>query len=146
MAQLCTGMRGFDSCASLAEGIARGRLGLTQITGCDFGYDIKAWFDHLAQHKMYDIACRSKPGNYPGFVLTALENPDWLNAVEQAEAGLEFETIRKELQRSQSARRDAELKWSGQERTCPKCKTSFTSIKDRGQCTQCGFVFLASNP
>ncbi|MEL7498314.1 MAG: hypothetical protein AAFN77_11945 [Planctomycetota bacterium] len=146
MAQICTGTHGFDSFPSLTEGIARGRLHLTQITGKDFGYDIKRWFDHLVLSKIYDAAGRTKPGNYPGIILTALENPEWLAAVNTAEAESTFETIRDELQRIQSARRNAERYWSGQERTCPKCETTFLSIKDRGQCTQCGFIFLASNP
>ena len=34
--------------------------------------------------------------------------------------------------------------WSGQERTCPKCGASFTSIQDKGACPDCRHVFYAS--
>ena len=145
MAQICTGRHGFDFFPSLAEGVARGRLWLTQITGHDFEYDVRRWFDYLASRKMYDIAGRTKPGNYPGFVLNALKNPDWIAAVATAEAESKFEMFREEVRLLQLARHNAELKWSGKERVCPKCNTTFNSIKDRGQCTHCGFVFLASN-
>lgn len=36
--------------------------------------------------------------------------------------------------------------WKGKERECPKCKTVFTSIQNKGGCPKCGFVFYASHP
>ncbi|MHC4086675.1 MAG: PHD finger domain-containing protein [Planctomycetota bacterium] len=36
--------------------------------------------------------------------------------------------------------------WKGKERECPKCKTVFTSIQNKGGCPKCGFVFCASHP
>jgi hypothetical protein len=146
LALICRGQIGFDTYPSFAEGIARGRLWLTQITGKDFGYEPKSWFDHLAQNKMYDVHGRSKPGNYPGIVLTALENQDWINAVEIAESEMLFESLREEHQLRNAAIKDGELNWAGKPRCCPKCDTTFTSIKDRGQCTKCGHIFMASNP
>jgi hypothetical protein len=34
--------------------------------------------------------------------------------------------------------------WSGKERACPKCHTSFTSVQDKGACPKCHHAFLAS--
>ena len=146
LALICRGQIGFNAYPSVADGIARGRLLLHQITGQDFGFDVKSWFDHLARNKIYDANGRSKPGSYPGIVLTALTSQEWIAAVEIAESQMLFEALREEYQLRNAAIKNAEQKWAGKPRCCPKCETTFTSIKDRGQCTQCGFIFMASNP
>ena len=146
LALICRGRLGFDTYPSLAEGIARGRLCLHQITSCDFGFDVKSWFDYLAQNKLYDAYGRSKPGHYPGMVLAALGDQEWVRAVQTAESEKLFDIFREEYQRRKTAIENGELNWAGKPRCCPKCGTSFTSIKDRGQCTRCGNIFMASNP
>jgi ribosomal protein S27AE len=146
LALICRGRIGFDAYPSLAEGISRGRLSLYQLTGRDFGFDVKSWFDYLAQNKLYDAFGRSKPGHYPGIVLAALGDPEWIHAAQTAESQLLFETFRDEYQRRKAVIEKGELNWAGKPRCCPKCTTTFTSIKDRGQCTKCGYIFLASNP
>lgn len=37
-------------------------------------------------------------------------------------------------------------RWSGQERSCPRCDTLFVSVQDRGACPSCQHVFYASDP
>lgn len=143
---ICSGHMDLDTYPSPAEGITRGRLTLHQITGCDFGFDVKSWFDYLAQNEMLDAFGRSKPGHYPGIVLTALGDQEWNRAVQTAESEMLFETLREEFHRRKAAIENSEFNWAGKPRCCPKCGTTFTSIKDRGQCTKCGYISMASNP
>ncbi len=49
-------------------------------------------------------------------------------------------------QRQVAAREDAERRWAGKERECPKCKTRFTSVQNKGVCPECQYVFYASCP
>lgn len=35
--------------------------------------------------------------------------------------------------------------WSDRERTCPECRTRFTSVQDKGSCPKCKHVFYASD-
>ena len=51
-----------------------------------------------------------------------------------------------QIQRQEAAVDDAERNWASKERECPKCKTGFTSVQNRGACPACGYVFCASHP
>jgi hypothetical protein len=131
---------------TLSEGIARGRLMLKTYTQQDFGYDPKAWHDHLAETKRYYFRSRSRPGVYPQDVLSVLENPDWIDAVRTAESTLLMEQIQKEQRDMRDAIDRAEREWSGKLRKCPKCQATFKSVGDRGQCPPCRHLFYASHP
>ncbi|MEM7314730.1 MAG: zf-TFIIB domain-containing protein [Planctomycetota bacterium] len=131
---------------SKAEGIAYGRLLLIRCTCEDHGYDLKAWHDLLANQKNYAPGSREKPGKYSNMILLALEDAEWTEAVQIAESERLLEKITAKHQQIRDEMLRAEREWSGQERQCPKCETTFVSVQNRGQCPRCGFVFLASNP
>jgi hypothetical protein len=38
---------------------------------------------------------------------------------------------------------DPDLFWSNRERVCPKCGAKFVSVRARGQCPDCGNIFVA---
>ena len=40
---------------------------------------------------------------------------------------------------------DVDANWHNKNRVCPECKTQFKSVRDRGQCPECGCIFLASD-
>jgi hypothetical protein len=129
-----------------AEGIARGRYLLIKYTRQDFGYDLKAWHDHLATTKQYSPTSRNKAGTYPEGILNALDDPNWIEAVRIAETTALLERIQNEEQQLRQATHHAERQWGGKERECPKCHTTFKSVQDLGQCPQCAFMFFASHP
>ena len=69
---------------SLRERVQAGHDLLVQITGKDFGYDLQEWHDHLKE---------SREGGYtygrnirlPRLMQTALESPEWREAVRGCE-------------------------------------------------------------
>ena len=131
---------------SLAEGITRGRQRLIAITRRDFGFDLKAWHNHLALTKSYNYRSIERPGTYPKSILDALDDPDWIAATEFAERTQLLDTLVEDDRRKQDAIATAEREWAGRNRTCPQCKASFPSVGDRSQCPACYHIFFASHP
>lgn len=130
----------------MAEGIAHGRLMLIRCARQDYGYDPKAWHDHLAELKLYASRSRMKPGVYPVGVLRATGDSKWRDAVQLAESEELLERIQSEQRHYLNACDRADGKWAGKARTCPACNTAFTSRQDRGQYPECGLIFFASHP
>lgn len=66
---------------SVQQRICAGRDLLVRISGVDFGFDLPAWHEHLKE---------SRSGGYtygrnislPSMMRNALENPQWIEAVE----------------------------------------------------------------
>ena len=131
---------------TLAEGIAQGRHLLIKCTRQDFGYDLRAWHDHIAEAKSDVPHSRSKPGVYPTSILESLENPDWIEAVRIAESTSVLDKIQSDERKQWRATDEAERFWGGRDRECPKCNRTFRSVRDRGQCPDCRYVFFASHP
>ena len=119
---------------------------LIRCTRCDFGYDAKAWHDHLAERKLYSYQSRMKPGVYPEGLLRATDDPSWNAAVQVAESEMLHERIQNEQRQYRLAQDRTDKQWAGKTRACPKCDTTFNSRQDRGQCPDCGHIFYASHP
>ncbi|WP_145418140.1 hypothetical protein [Planctomycetes bacterium K23_9] len=132
--------------SSLSEGITRGRQRLIAITRQDFGFDLKAWHDHLALTKSYNYRSMQRPGTYPQSILDALDDPEWVAAAELAERSQLLAKLVADDDRERNAITTAERRWAGRERPCPKCSHTFRSAGDRGQCPSCNNVFFASHP
>lgn len=131
---------------SLAEGITRGRQRLVSITRHDFGFDLKAWHDHLALTKSYNYRSIERPGTYPNSVLEALDDPEWIAATEFAERTQLLARLNADDKMQKDAIATAERAWADRDRSCPRCNTNFQSVGDRGQCPSCYHVFYASHP
>lgn len=131
---------------TVAEGIAQGRHMLIKYTRRDFGYDLKAWHDHLATTKTDSPYSRRKPSVYSKELLAALDSSVRIEAVRIAQSMSLLERIQSEERQQRDATLRAEREWSGKQRPCPKCNTTFKSVQDRGQCPKCGFMFFASHP
>jgi hypothetical protein len=131
---------------SLAEGITRGRQRLVAITRHDFGFDLKAWHDHLALTKSYNYGSIERPGTYPKSVLDALDDPDWIAATEFAARTQLLSKLIAADKQQRYATATVEREWAYRERPCPQCNTIFESVGDRGQCPTCYCVFFASHP
>jgi hypothetical protein len=119
------------SFSSAAEGIARGRQELNRITGKDFGYDPVAWHDYLVATNAGGYKWSNERLSFPMSNKAALTNKAWQEAVELATSESLFELLNERELRQHNAVQDAELKWAGKPRRCPKCEKVFTSSKNR---------------
>ncbi|WP_144057334.1 hypothetical protein [Novipirellula maiorica] len=131
---------------TLAEGITRGRQRLVELTHQDFCFDLKAWHDRLARTKSYNYRSIERPGVYPKSLLDVLHDPDWIAAVEFAEQTQLFDKLVADDAKMRQATADAERRWAGRDRFCPKCGATFHSVGDRGQCPVCYHTFFVSHP
>lgn len=128
-------------CKSLAEGIARGRLWLSDITHEDFGYDLLAWNDYFQKSDSLRYRWRGKkPPDYRQNIESTIRNQEWQEAVAIAESESFFE----KLIDHRKAIAETEREWAGKSRCCPNCNSEFRSVQDLGQCRKCGHIFYAS--
>ncbi len=132
--------------SSRAEGMARGLQYLRRASRTDFGYDLRAWHDHLIETDAGGYKWSNKHRSYPKQIETALLDPEWLAAAHEAEASNLCNELTARDKRQRDVQYAAEREWSGKPRVCPKCETEFTSVQNKGQCTTCGFMFYASHP
>lgn len=131
---------------SLAEGIARGRQHLVRITHKDFGYDLHAWHDYLTETNDGGYNWSRRHPGYPKEIECAVSDPDWQQAVALAESDCLLERLTERDTRQRRAVDRAEREWAGKTRPCPRCGTGFKSVRDRGQCPGCAYIFYASHP
>ena len=132
--------------AARAEGIARGRQWLVRITQQDFGYDLRAWHDHLTETNAGGYKWSNKHRGYPKQIESILADADWQSDVAFAVAESLFERLTDRDLRQRRAIDLAQREWAGKTRPCPKCGAEFKSVGDRGQCTNCTHIFYASHP
>jgi hypothetical protein len=131
---------------TLPEGIARGRMGLIQTTGQDFGYDLRAWHNYLIETEAGGYKWAGGHRRYAKEIEGAMANDQWLRSVDSAETESLLERLTEQEDRQRAAHERAEREWAGKLRCCPKCAIEFRSVRDRGQCPRCGHIFYASHP
>ncbi len=131
---------------SRAEGIAHGRQQLIESTDQDFGYDLEAWHDYLIETGAGGYKWSNKHLGFSTAIESALADDEWRRVVALAESESLLERITERDARQRDAVDRAERQWAGQLRCCPKCGTEFKSVRDRGQCTECSYIFYASHP
>ena len=131
---------------TIPEGISRGRHLLVYCTDEDFGYDIKAWHDFLSTEFRDEYHNASVPGDYPDEILNAYNDVFREDSIAVAKSKFPIEEISRLMSLYGDALVKADEIWSNRERKCPRCNTQFVSVKNRGQCPECSFVFLASHP
>ncbi len=136
-------MMPFDS---HAEGIARGRQQLIQVTGQDHAYDLRAWHKCLLETNAGGYKWGNGHRRYAKAIESAMADSKWQQAVAAATAESLLERLNERDARQREAVASAEHEWAGKRRSCPKCSTEFSSIRDRGQCPSCGHIFYASHP
>lgn len=131
---------------SRTERIALGRQWLVRITREDFGYDARAWHDHLLETDAGGYKWSNQHRGFPTAIETAMADEVWQACVAEAESTDLCHKLINRDERQRDAVDRAEREWSGKSRVCPNCSTSFESAQDKGQCPNCGQVFYASHP
>lgn len=132
--------------ASWAEGIARARQQLKEITGQDYAYDLRAWHQYLTETNAGGYKWGNGHRRFTQEIETAMSDETWQQAAATATAESLLERLVERDERQREAIELADREWSGKRRRCPKCSTEFVSMRDRGQCPHCGDVFYASHP
>lgn len=128
------------------EQIARARDRLIDLTDRDFGYDPRAWYDHLVETGEGHFLFQDGHLELPEKIEAVTADPKWCEAVKLITELKLMEFLRQRDVRRESAQYEAEVEWRGRIRPCPKCGTEFKSVQDRGQCPGCAHVFCASHP
>lgn len=135
---------------SRAAGMARGRQMLKRICQQDFGYDLLAWHNYLLRTNLGGYNSSNFHLKVPKAIAAALVDPVWLQCVAAAESESLHEGFlsptKKWDEMSLEAFDAADKQWANMARECPRCKDVFKSVRNRGQCPNCGYVFYASHP
>ena len=69
--------------SSRVEGMARGLQYLRRASRTDFGYDLRAWHEHLLETDAGGYKWSNNYRAYPKQIESALSDPEWLAAAQE---------------------------------------------------------------